>query len=65
MSTGDSWESAVEYCKKHYDNCYTCEIRSACWEERRDKAKPRTAAEFAEQMALAIEKLNEGVLIVK
>lgn len=60
LSTGDTWGKAAEYCKEHYSNCYTCEIRGACWEERRDKNKPRTASEFVKQMCEAIEMILGG-----
>lgn len=41
LLTGEMWEKAVRYCKEHYSNCHTCEIRGVCWEERRDKIRPR------------------------
>lgn len=61
LSTGETWKEAVKYCKEHHDNCYTCGIRGACWEERRDKNKPRTAAEFKEQMCAAVVKIQGKV----
>ena len=40
------WESCVEFCHKHYNNCYNCPIRGECWEKRKDKNKSRTSKEY-------------------
>ena len=47
LLTGEMWEKAVRYCKEHYSNCHTCEIRS-------DIAKQARAAgmSYGEFMAL-------------
>lgn len=60
-----SWEETVEFCKAHYNKCYTCPLRSACFEERIDKAKPRTAAQFEKDMIKALEgyKNNEKLFL--
>lgn len=57
-SIGEMWGKAVKYCEEHYANCYTCGIRGACWEERRDKSRPRTAAEYKEQICAAMVQLG-------
>lgn len=56
------WEDAVEFCKAHYNKCYTCPLRGACFEKRFDKTKSRTAAQFEKDMIKALEdyKNNEN-----
>ena len=50
------WEDTVKFCNEHYDNCYNCPIRDACWEERRDKrAGGRNSQEYKNDMIKAFE----------
>lgn len=59
------WENAVEFCKSHYNKCYTCPLRGACFEKRLDKTKSRTAAQFEKDMIKALEdyKNNEKLFL--
>ena len=59
------WKDAVEFCKAHYNKCYTCPLRSACFEKRLDKTKSRTAAQFEKDMIKALEdyKNNEKLFL--
>ncbi len=50
------WESCVEFCHKHYNNCYNCPIRGECWEKRKDKNKSRTSKEYETDMILALKE---------
>lgn len=50
-----SWEDVVKFCKAHYQNCYTCPIRGACFEKRLDKTKSRTAEQFKKDIIKALE----------
>ena len=60
LLTGEMWEKAVRYCKEHYSNCHTCEIRGVCWEERCDKIRPRSAEEYKSQVSEAVAELEKS-----
>lgn len=53
------WEDTVKFCNEHYENCYNCPIRGACWEERRDKkAGGRSSQEYKNDMIKAFENIS-------